>query len=130
MAIWRTVQLHLHLGIQIWTLPFIQYKSPLESKVSSIYFSQCIQLLTRRSPLMKCHMSHGNTVFNFVETEHVIVHSWNFLIRWNTYVPKVLLTNTWIFVCFYILTPLVNGNGGHLLSETDVTSNINNFPKN
>ena len=34
---------------------------------------------------MKCHdMSHDNTVFNFIETGHVIVHSWNFLIRWNT----------------------------------------------
>ena len=29
----------------------------------------------KRSRFMKCHeMSHDNTVFNFTETEHVIVH--------------------------------------------------------
>ena len=36
----------------------------------------CIQQLTIRSRLMKCHeMSHDNTVSNFTETEHLIIHS-------------------------------------------------------
>ena len=69
-AIWKTRHRHLGVGIQ-WTLSFIQYKSPLESKISSIYFSQWVQQPTLRSLLMKCHeMSHDNTVFNFTETEH------------------------------------------------------------
>ena len=45
-------------------------------KVSFIYISQCIQQLTIRSSFMKYHeMSLDNTVFNFTETAHVIVHS-------------------------------------------------------
>ena len=69
---------------------------------------------------MKCHE------FNFIETEHVIVHSWNFLIRWNT-VPKVVMVNTLIFVYLHTLTLLVNG--GYSLSEIDLTSKINNSCK-
>ena len=42
---------------------------------------------------MICHdMFYDNAVFDFIETEHVIAHTWNFLIRWNT-VPNVLMTN-------------------------------------
>ena len=51
----------------------MKYKSPLEPKVSSIHFSQCIQRLAIRSRLMKCHeMSHDNTVINFTEAGHVM----------------------------------------------------------
>ena len=38
------------------------------------------------------------------------------------YVPKVLSTKTLIFVYLYILTQLVNGNGGHSSNEIDLTS--------
>ena len=72
-------------------------------------------------------MSHDNTEFNFTETEHVILHSWDFLIRWNA-VPKVLMTNTLIFVYLHALTLLVDG--GYSLSEMDVTSKINNYCQN
>ena len=67
LAIWKTR--HRHLGIQIWTLSFIQYKSPLESKVSSIYFSQESQSFNSLQYVRTAHeMSHDNTLFNFTET--------------------------------------------------------------
>ena len=66
-AIWKTWHRHLGIGtdigigigigIPIWTLSATQCKSPLESEVSPIYFSQCIQQLTILSRLMKCLMT-------------------------------------------------------------------------
>ena len=67
LAIWKTR--HRHLGIQIWTLSFIQYKSPLESKVSSIYFSQESQSFNSLQYVRTAdEMSHDNTLFDFTET--------------------------------------------------------------
>ena len=48
----------------------MQYKSPLESKISSIYFSQESQSFNSLQYVRTDHeMSHDNTVFNFTETE-------------------------------------------------------------
>ena len=65
-SIWKTrhrrrigtdIGIGIGIGITIWTLSAIKCKSPLESEVSPIYFSQCIQQLTILSHLMKCLMT-------------------------------------------------------------------------
>ena len=78
---------------------------------------------------MKCYkMTHDNTVSNFTETEHLIIHSFlKFLNSVKNTVPKVLLTNTLIFVYLYILTVSVKG---HSLSEIDFTSKMNDSSEN